>query len=138
MEPGKGAQINLGPVLEQLETQRLAQTAELQKLEEEISQMREAIGQAESLIKSQMSEQEGKGNGHYGLLESIPYKKAGIPQAEAYEKAGFAADARDFRPAAKILQDLGVGSIQMITNNPKKTRTLTQYGIRISGTVGTE
>ncbi|MGK7903037.1 MAG: pilus motility taxis protein HmpF [Hormoscilla sp.] len=62
MEPGKGAQINLGPVLEQLETQRQAQTEELQKLEGEIAQMREAIGQAESLIKSQMSEQEAKGN----------------------------------------------------------------------------
>ncbi len=62
VDPGKGAQINLGPVLEQLETQRQAQTAELQKLEREITQMREAIGQAESLINTQMSEQEAKGN----------------------------------------------------------------------------
>ncbi|MBC6472949.1 MAG: hypothetical protein GDA48_09130, partial [Hormoscilla sp. GM102CHS1] len=62
VDPEKGVQINLGPVLQQLETQRQSQTAELQKLEGEITQMQEAIGQAESLINTQMSEQEVKGN----------------------------------------------------------------------------
>jgi len=62
VDPEKGAQINLGPVLEQLESQRLAQTSELQKLQGEIAQMRDAIGQAESLINTQMSEQQVKNN----------------------------------------------------------------------------
>jgi len=62
VDPEKGVQINLGPVLQQLETLRQSQTAELQKLEGEITQMQEAIGQAESLINTQMSEQEVKGN----------------------------------------------------------------------------
>ena len=38
-------------------------------------------------------EQEGKGNGHLALMASIPYKKAGLKQAEAYERAGFEKDA---------------------------------------------
>ena len=79
-------------------------------------------------------EQEGKGNGHYALLKSIPYKRRGMPQAEAYEAAGFKADARDFRAAAEILKDLGVQSIRMLTNNQKKVSTLTDYGIKVSGT----
>ena len=51
-------------------------------------------------------EQEGKGNGHLALMASIPYKKAGMKQSEAYEKAGFEKDARSFRPAAEILTEL--------------------------------
>ncbi|GAA4277087.1 GTP cyclohydrolase II [Aquimarina mytili] len=79
-------------------------------------------------------DQEGKGNGHYALLKSIEHKKAGLSQAEAYEAAGFKKDARDFAQAAKILKHIGIASIQMLTNNPKKVETLTQYGISVAGT----
>jgi GTP cyclohydrolase II len=79
-------------------------------------------------------EQEGKANGHLALLKSLPYKRAGLSQAEAYQKAGYQADARDFSPAAKILQDLGVSSIRMLTDNPKKIVFLTEKGIVVSGT----
>ena len=83
-------------------------------------------------------EQEGKGNGHYALLKSLKHKRSGMPQAKAYEAVGFKADARDFRVAAEILQDLGVKSVKMLTNNPDKVATLTQFGIEVTGTVGTE
>ncbi|MFD2565406.1 GTP cyclohydrolase [Aquimarina rubra] len=79
-------------------------------------------------------DQEGKSNGHYALLKSIQYKKSGLSQAESYEAAGFKKDARDFSPAAKILNELGVASICMLTNNPKKVSTLSQHGIIVSGT----
>lgn len=79
-------------------------------------------------------DQEGKGNGHFALLNSVKFKREGIPQAEAYEAAGFHRDARDFRSAAKILKDLEVQSIRMLTNNPKKVSTLQEYGIEITGT----
>ena len=46
-------------------------------------------------------DQEGKGNGHLALIESIPYKKE-LGQAEAYVKAGYQPDARTYRPG-KIL-----------------------------------
>ncbi|MEO0580771.1 MAG: GTP cyclohydrolase [Bacteroidota bacterium] len=79
-------------------------------------------------------EQEGKGTGHLALIRSIQHKREGIPQAEAYVKAGYERDARNFRVAAKILQDLGVGSIRMLTNNPQKVETVAQHGIQVLGT----
>lgn len=78
-------------------------------------------------------EQEGKGNGHLALMASIPYKKAGMKQSEAYEKAGFEADARSFRPAAEILADLKVASIILLTNNAGKANDLENSGITVSG-----
>lgn len=65
-------------------------------------------------------DQEGKGNGHLALMQSIPFKKAGHKQGKAYELAGYRADARDYRPAAEILKDLGVGSILLLTENTDK------------------
>ncbi|WP_239524858.1 GTP cyclohydrolase II [Leptobacterium flavescens] len=79
-------------------------------------------------------EQEGKGNGHYALLKSVEYKRKGFSQADAYEAVGFKKDARDYTAAAEILNDLGVRSIRMLTNNPNKVKTLTQHGIEVSGT----
>ena len=79
-------------------------------------------------------EQEGKGNGHLALMASIPYKKAGMKQAEAYEKAGFEKDARSFRPAAEILADLNVKSVVLLTDNAKKAQDLRQWSIEVSGT----
>ncbi len=79
-------------------------------------------------------DQEGKGNGHLALLASIPYKKAGLSQGEAYAKAGFEKDARSFRPAAEILKDLGVRSVVLLTGNPGKAEDLRSFGINIDGT----
>lgn len=79
-------------------------------------------------------EQEGKGNGHLALMASIPYKKAGMKQSEAYERAGFEKDARSFRPAAEILRDLNVKSIVLMTNNVAKAEDLRKYGITVSET----
>ena len=76
-------------------------------------------------------EQEGKGNGHFALLKSVEYKRKGLPQADAYEAVGFKRDARDYHEAAAILQELGVKSIRMLTNNPRKVETITQLGIQI-------
>ena len=78
--------------------------------------------------------QEGKGNGHFALLNSVRYKRQGVQQADAYEAVGFKKDARDFSSAAKILKDLGVKSIMMLTNNSKKVETLRQFGIEVIGT----
>ena len=83
-------------------------------------------------------EQEGKGNGHYALLQSTKFKKQGMPQAEAYEAAGFKKDARDFRVAAEILKALNVKSIRMLTSNPKKVDTLSNHGINVVGIVPTK
>lgn len=77
-------------------------------------------------------DQEAKGNGHLALLESTKYKKQGDQQAAAYEKAGFAADARSYRPAAEILADLQVKSIVLLANNLSKADDLRKASIVVS------
>ena len=77
-------------------------------------------------------EQEGKGNGHLALMASIPYKKAGMKQSEAYRRAGFEADARSFRPAAEILAELKVKSVVLLTNNAGKADDLRKASIMVS------
>lgn len=79
-------------------------------------------------------EQEGKGNGHLALMASIPFKKAGMKQPEAYEKAGFEKDARSFRPAAEILRDLQIKSIVLLTDNAGKADNLRKASIVVSDT----
>lgn len=79
-------------------------------------------------------DQEGKGNGHLALMQSIPHKRAGNPQAEAYVKAGFRADDRDYRAAADILADLKVRSIILLANGADKSDELRRESITVSET----
>ncbi|MGQ0541932.1 MAG: GTP cyclohydrolase [Blastocatellia bacterium] len=79
-------------------------------------------------------DQEGRGNGHLALMKSIPFKKAGLSQSEAYIKAGFETDARSYRPAAEVLADLKVKSVVLLTNNPDKAADLKRASINVSGT----
>ena len=79
-------------------------------------------------------DQEGKGNGHLALMASIPHKKAGMKQSEAYKKVGFEADARSFRPAAEILADLKIKSVVLLTNNAGKAEDLRKWSITVSDT----
>ena len=78
-------------------------------------------------------DQEGKGNGHFALLNSVAHKRKGVAQADAYEAVGFKRDNRDFSAAAKILQDLGVASVKMLTGNKNKIGTLEQHGVSVKG-----
>ena len=79
-------------------------------------------------------DQEAKGNGHLALIQSTPFKKAGDPQAVAYENAGFRADARDYQAAVQILEDLGVRSIILLANDDRKADQLRRDGVGVSGT----
>ena len=67
-------------------------------------------------------------------MKSIPFKKAGHSQGEAYKMAGYEADARSFRPAAEILVDLRVKSVILHTGNPEKADDLRKASIVVSGT----
>ena len=77
-------------------------------------------------------DQEGKGNGHLALIQSIQFKKE-FGQAAAYEKAGFRADARNYRVAAEILNDLRVDSIVLLAIDTAKADQLTKEGISVTG-----
>ena len=78
-------------------------------------------------------DQEAKGNGHLALIESIPFKKE-HGQAKAYEMAGYKADARDYRAAAQILNDLNIKSIVLLANSEGKGDDLRRESIRVSET----
>ena len=76
-------------------------------------------------------DQEGKGNGHLALMQSIEYKKE-FGQAEAYVKAGYRADDRSYQPAAQVLNDLGVRSIILLANNAEKALDLRNESVVVT------
>ena len=76
-------------------------------------------------------DQEGKGNGHFALLNSTNFKRQGFDQSKAYEKAGFPKDNRNYMAAADILKDLGIKSIKLLGSNPKKAAEIKNQGIDV-------
>ena len=80
-------------------------------------------------------DQEGKGNGHRALMLSIPFKKAGHSQGDAYELAGYSSDARTYDEAAAILKDLGVSSVLLLSGGERKSNELKLLGINVEGVV---
>ena len=101
---------------------------------------REQMELAQAMIEQQGAgviiwlDQEGRGNGHLALLRSRALQAQGLSQTEAYVQLGYAADARQYTSAAAILQDLGVKSVVLMTNSPRKTGSLQAAGITIAGT----
>jgi len=75
--------------------------------------------------------QEGRGIGLNNKLKAYKLQEAGMDTVEANEALGFAADLRDYRVAADILQDLGVKEIKLLTNNPDKISGLEKAGIKV-------
>lgn len=76
--------------------------------------------------------QEGRGIGLVEKMKAYNLQDKGYDTVEANLMLGHQADERDYTIAAKILEDLGVKSIQLITNNPAKIDALTELGIKIS------
>lgn len=79
-------------------------------------------------------DQEGRANGHVALLASAQLRSDGLTQSEAYTTLGYEVDDRRYKVAAEMLEDLGVKSITLLTNNPHKIEALGEAGMSISGT----
>jgi 3,4-dihydroxy 2-butanone 4-phosphate synthase/GTP cyclohydrolase II len=83
-------------------------------------------------------DQEGRGIGLLNKLKAYELQDAGADTVEANEQLGFKPDLRNYGIGAQILLDLGLKSIRVITNNPKKLVGLEGYGLRIEDGVRIE
>ena len=79
--------------------------------------------------------QEGRGIGLLEKLRAYNLQDSGYDTVEANLALGHSEDEREYSMAAAILQDLGVQSVQLLTNNPDKISGLESLGVRVTGRV---
>jgi 3,4-dihydroxy 2-butanone 4-phosphate synthase/GTP cyclohydrolase II len=75
--------------------------------------------------------QEGRGIGLLNKLRAYELQETGLDTVEANLELGFPADARDWGIGNQILADLGLSTIRILTNNPKKISGLEGFGLTV-------
>jgi 3,4-dihydroxy 2-butanone 4-phosphate synthase/GTP cyclohydrolase II len=82
--------------------------------------------------------QEGRGIGLLNKLRAYKLQEDGLDTVDANLKLGLPADLRDYGIGAQILGDLGLSSIRILTNNPKKIIGMEGYGLSVSDQIPIE
>ncbi|WP_181807931.1 GTP cyclohydrolase II [Streptomyces shenzhenensis] len=81
--------------------------------------------------------QEGRGIGLYNKLDAYALQDAGLDTYEANLALGLPEDARDYTAAAQMLNALGIGELNLLTNNPDKAQQLRSLRMSVTRTVPT-
>ena len=76
--------------------------------------------------------QEGRGIGLANKIRAYELQEQGLDTVEANERLGFKADQRDYGIGVQILKDLGVRSMRLLSNNPRKLVGLEGYGLSVA------
>jgi 3,4-dihydroxy 2-butanone 4-phosphate synthase/GTP cyclohydrolase II len=82
--------------------------------------------------------QEGRGIGLLNKLRAYKLQEDGLDTVDANLKLGLPADLRDYGIGAQILVDLGLSSIRILTNNPKKIIGMEGYGLSVADQIPIE
>ena len=82
--------------------------------------------------------QEGRGIGLANKIRAYELQDQGLDTVEANERLGLKADQRDYGIGAQILSDIGVKTMRLLTNNPRKFVGLQGYGLSVSEAVPLE
>ena len=104
-----------------------------QQLEDALRQI-EAAGRGVLLYLAQ----EGRGIGLLNKLRAYRLQEEGLDTVDANLELGLPADLRDYGIGAQILVDLGISSMRILTNNPKKIIGLEGYGLRVTDQIPIE
>lgn len=75
--------------------------------------------------------QEGRGIGLANKMRVYDLQSKGMDTVEANHHLGYQDDERDFRTASALLHKIGISSVRLLTNNPKKVCTLAEHGIPV-------